>query len=102
MTLTKEELEPSCTGCAGYENEIFPLLGHLVKLGDVLAEAPARMHRDRRPRRAVQCLFMVERRPPKVLQGQADTLIRVLPALLKLLERETVNCSKHYETRSAR
>jgi hypothetical protein len=96
--LTKEELDAELHKLNGYVTEIFPLLGHMVKLGDCWRKHPLACMVMDVLGELYQCLFMGERRPPKLLNAQADYLIRVLPGLLRLLERETSQCREHSDS----
>lgn len=91
-TLTKDELDAELHKLRGYQNEILPLLGHLVKIGDCWEQHPLACIALEILGEIWQCIFMTERRPPSILHGQADFLTRVLPGLLNLIAKETTNC----------
>lgn len=95
--LTKEELAAELHKLKGYENEILPLFGHLAKIGPCWGKHPLACIVLDIFGEIYQCIFMTDRRSPKILMGQADFLIRVAPGLLQLAVRETTQCGKHDE-----
>jgi hypothetical protein len=91
--LTTEELGAELHKLRGYEKEILPLLGHLAKIGDCWPQHPLACICLEIMGEIWQCLFQTDRRPPSILHGQADFMIRVLPGLLGLISKETTNCA---------
>jgi hypothetical protein len=93
-SLTDEERAAELGKLKGYEKEILPLLGHLgKKLGPCWQQHPLACIALEIIGELWQTLFMTDRRPPSILHGQADFMIRVLPGLFDLIAKETNNCT---------
>jgi hypothetical protein len=93
--LTAEELDAERHKLRGYEQEIFPMLGHLVHVRDCWPYHPLACIVIEILGELYQCLFMTKRRPPALLNAQADFFIRVAPGLLALVHKELHDCIMH-------
>ena len=93
--LTRAERDAELMKLRGFVREIGPLYGHLVKLGNCWQQHPLACVAIEVVGELHLLLFTADRRPPAMLYGQAEALIRVIPGLLQLAERETRQCDKH-------
>ena len=93
--LTKAERDAELMKLRGFLREFGPLYGHLVRLGKCWPEHPLACLAIEVLGELHLLLFTADRRPPAMLYGQAEALIRVIPGLLQLAERETRQCDKH-------
>jgi hypothetical protein len=93
--LTEQEREAELSKLRGFLREFGPLYGHLLKLGKCWQQHPLAVIAIEIACELHLLLFTGDRRPPSILSGQAEALIRVIPGLLQLADRETRTCDKH-------
>jgi hypothetical protein len=93
--LSEEERAAELGKLRGFLREFGPLYGHMLRLGKCWQQHPLAVMAIEIWGELHMLLFLGQRRKPSVLSGQAEALIRVVPGLLQLADRETRNCDKH-------